>query len=197
MSVGGGSSNRRTSWTTAPVFRSRPTAKYAVPFSVAVVTHTRSPQTTGDDHPLSWTATFQRTFSPSPHFVGAAAASETPSPFGPRYCGQLSPARAVAAARAKAKGSARRGIGSGSGGGEACAGGTRQCNARRRERLPADEDEAVRVGVDLPPPRVAPQPEGEFVVPPRVEEERRRAELPVQLVDRHFAPAGGEVPGEL
>src|SRR5258708_5549186 len=91
------SSNRCRSGTTLPGARSRHTAKYALPSSVAVVTHTWSPHTTGDDHPLSWTATFQRTFSISLHLVGTSLASETPLPCGPRNSGQLSAAAAKAA----------------------------------------------------------------------------------------------------
>src|SRR5437660_12664617 len=93
-----------TSWTTLPVLRSIPTAKNVTrstdprwpgavgvftvlppSTSSAVVSHTRSPQTTGDDHPLPWTAVFQRTFSVlvSLQWVGMLAVSAWPSPAGP------------------------------------------------------------------------------------------------------------------
>src|ERR1700754_1506774 len=100
------------SWTTLPDFRSTHTAKKvtcsAFPgwpavfgggrvfdrvTSSAVVSHTWSPHTTGDDHSLPWIAVFQRTFLVSDHSVGRLLASETPSPVGPRNAGQLSAGR--------------------------------------------------------------------------------------------------------
>src|SRR5213080_4915429 len=77
--------------------RRRPTAGPAFPvpvggqtvFSLAWVTKTRSPQTTGDELPSSGSGAFQRTFSVALHFSGASVSGERPSPVGPRQPGQL------------------------------------------------------------------------------------------------------------
>ena len=99
-------SKSRASWITLPVSRSRPTAYILSPVSVAVVTQTWLPQTTGLDQPLSWMAVFHLTFWVSDQVVGRPVASAWPSPCGPRNSGQLSAARATTeAARVTNRGS--------------------------------------------------------------------------------------------
>src|SRR4051812_35987058 len=62
------------------------------PSSVAVVSQTWSPHTTGDDHDLPWIGVFHFTFCFSDHVVGRLDESERPWPVGPRNCGQFSSA---------------------------------------------------------------------------------------------------------
>src|SRR5262249_55474735 len=61
-----------------------------VVFSVAWVTNTRSPQTTGVELPASGRGAFHRTFSLGDHFSGRSRSAEWPCPSGPRHPGQLS-----------------------------------------------------------------------------------------------------------
>src|SRR5262245_66321400 len=67
-----------------------------LPFSVAWVRNTFSPQTIGVELPVSGSATFHFTFSVADHLTGRFFSVEKPCPVGPRHPGQLS-ARAVSA----------------------------------------------------------------------------------------------------
>ena len=72
---------RKTSAFTAsrPVSISKATARSdAPPSSIAAVTHTRPPATTGDDHPEPGTNVFQITFRDSDHSNGKPRAGGVP-----------------------------------------------------------------------------------------------------------------------
>src|SRR5215213_10278204 len=91
--------NSLRSWTILPLPLSTQTAPSSRPSALAVLTHTCSPQTTGDDHALPWTAVFQATFSVSLQVTGRSLASERPCIVGPRKAGQFSSASAEPTAR--------------------------------------------------------------------------------------------------
>jgi hypothetical protein len=74
----------------APVPRRTHTANSCLPSSVAVVTQTWSPHTTGEDQPKSWMGRFQTTFSVSLQASGSRAASACPFARGLRNCGRCS-----------------------------------------------------------------------------------------------------------
>jgi len=59
-------------------------------FSIACVTKTRSPQTTGVEFPRSGSAIFQATFSVVLQVVDSPFSVHVPSPRGPRQPGQFS-----------------------------------------------------------------------------------------------------------
>src|ERR1043166_1656180 len=71
--------------------------------SSAVVTHTSSPSTTGEDQPLPWMAVFHRTLSFSLQVVTRLGASARPSAVGPRKPGHESPPNATPTARPAAR----------------------------------------------------------------------------------------------
>ena len=116
----GVSSLATRSQTTLPVLRSSAMTTYlcatgvrpsgacaAAPSTVvgtAVVTKTRSPQTTGVAEPRPGISTFQRMFFPSAHSRGGVAVLDTPVACGPRHCGQK---RSAAAGRPGRRASAR------------------------------------------------------------------------------------------
>src|SRR5688572_26306664 len=56
--------------------------------SIAVVSHTRPPDTTGVDQPRPGSFVFHATFLPSPHVKGSPRSLEWPWPPGPRNSGQ-------------------------------------------------------------------------------------------------------------
>jgi hypothetical protein len=58
------------------------------PAAVAVVNHTRPPETAGDDHPRPGTGIFHATFFDSLHSIGSPRSGDCPWPPGPRNCGQ-------------------------------------------------------------------------------------------------------------
>src|SRR5258707_1045552 len=89
QNIGFSTEKTRTSWTILPVSRWQQTAKSVLPSSVALVTHTWLPQTTGDDQALPGIGVFQTTFSVSLHLSGKLVAAEQPLAVGPRNSGQL------------------------------------------------------------------------------------------------------------
>src|SRR5688572_6617760 len=68
--------------------------------SVAVVTYNRPPERMGEDQPLPGIAVFQPTFFSALHSMGTFEATETPSPVGPRNCGQSLAAEMLASTKA-------------------------------------------------------------------------------------------------
>src|SRR5574340_1258484 len=72
------------SCTIRPLWASTHTAKSCLPSSVAEVIQIWSPQTTGDDQALPWTAVFQETPLVSSHSTGSNLDRAWPSPPGPR-----------------------------------------------------------------------------------------------------------------
>src|SRR5256885_15749360 len=100
---GTGTSNSLRSRRTLPLPLSTHTTPSSCPSSLAVVTHTCSPHTTGDDQALPCTAVFHTTFSCSDHLSGRAVESETPWPVGPRNWGQLVSAKLAAVCSARAR----------------------------------------------------------------------------------------------
>ena len=61
------------------------------PGLIAEVTNTWSSQPTGDDQPRPFTSACQAMLAVVDHAVGSGALSSTPSPAGPRNCGQAMP----------------------------------------------------------------------------------------------------------
>src|SRR5688572_530712 len=79
-----------------PDFASIETIRHDVPFSVAVVTKTRSSQTIGDDQPTLGSSVFHTTFDSALQCNGTFFSVEIPWRVGPRKDGQFS-ARLVSA----------------------------------------------------------------------------------------------------
>src|SRR5262249_54441500 len=79
-----------------PSLRAKQMSDRFLPFSVAWVRNTFSPQTIGVELPVSGSGIFHFTFSVADHLTGRFFSVEKPCPVGPRHPGQLS-ARAVSA----------------------------------------------------------------------------------------------------
>src|SRR5688572_11596091 len=80
-----------------PDFASIETIRHDVPFSVAVVTKTRSSQTIGDDQPTLGSSVFHTTFDSALQCSGTFFSVEIPWRVGPRKVGQFSARLARAA----------------------------------------------------------------------------------------------------
>src|SRR5262249_19364262 len=80
--------NTSLSQRSRPVRRPRQRTWQEAPWSVAVVTKTRSPWTIGDERPSPGRAVFQATFSVALHRSGRSAPAYSPCPVGPRNRGQ-------------------------------------------------------------------------------------------------------------
>src|SRR5688572_27010564 len=80
-----------------PDFASSDTMRHEVPFSEAVVTNARPPQTIGEDQPTPGISVFQTTFDSALQCNGTFFSVEIPWRVGPRKVGQFSARPASAA----------------------------------------------------------------------------------------------------